>query len=271
MHVVRHATDLAPFRGGILVPTMGALHAGHAALIKQASSHESAREGVVVSIFVNPAQFNDPRDFEKYPKTWDADLALCEQCGATCIFAPEVGDIYPPGVLQAPLILPNVARGKGLEDHYRPGHFDGVYRVVKRLFDLVQPRTAVFGEKDWQQLQLVRAMVTRERFGIDIIGAPTVRETDGLAASSRNKLLSAEARERALGLSRAIEAARPCHNVAHAERAAWRLMVAHGVSPEYAAVRDGATLGPVQSRDTARVLVAGMVAGTRLIDNGTWA
>ena len=270
MHIVHHATDLAPFHGGILVPTMGALHLGHAKLIEQAAAHETGRQSVVVSIFVNPAQFNDPRDFEKYPKTWERDLALCERSGATCIYAPPVEDVYPPGKLQAPIVLPDVARGKGLEDHYRPGHFDGVYRVCRRLFELVQPRAAVFGEKDWQQLQLMRAMVAREGMEIEIVGAPTVREEDGLASSSRNEHLTPETREQALGLSRGIKAAQQERSPAVAERIAWRIMVAHGIEPEYAAVRDATTLGPVRFRETARVLVAGQVGGTRLLDNDAW-
>lgn len=271
MHIVHHATDLAPFHGGLLVPTMGALHEGHAKLIELAARHTAAHKSVVVSIFVNPAQFNDPGDFARYPRTWEHDLDLCKRCGATCIFAPEVGDIYPPGAAQSPIVLPLAARGRGLEDRHRPGHFEGVYRVVRRLFDLVRPRATVFGEKDWQQLQLVRAMVARESLDLEVIGMPTVREADGLALSSRNRHLSPEARTRALGLSRGIEAAQRCSDVVHAERAAWRIMAAHGVTPEYAAVRDGATLGPVRSRENARVLVAGRVGGTRLIDNGAWA
>ncbi len=273
MHIVHYSADLAPFRGCVLVPTMGALHAAHASLIEHATRHNAAEKGVVVSIFVNPAQFNDPNDFSSYPRTFERDQALCERAGATCIYVPTVDDIYPPNSLNAPIKLPAIAIGLGLEDRFRPGHFEGVYRVVRRLFELTHPHAAVFGEKDWQQLLLARALVTREKMMIDIVGSPTVRDPDGLAMSSRNEHLSSETRESALGLSRAIAAACAESDVASAERAAWRTMVDHGVMPEYAAVRNAETLGPVQCdqpRETARVLVAGQVGGTRLLDNGAW-
>ena len=162
-----------------LVPTMGALHAGHLALVDRA--HELADE-VVVSIFVNPTQFGANEDFDRYPRTLDADRELLT--GRAEVFAPTVEDVYPPD--NPPPVISAGPMGEMWEGASRPGHFDGVLTVVNRLFELVQPDVAVFGEKDWQQLALIRTMAAQRHPDIQIVGVPTVRDADGLALSSRN-------------------------------------------------------------------------------------
>jgi pantoate--beta-alanine ligase len=273
MIVLRTVDDVAAWRervGGacVLVPTMGALHAGHAALVKQAAS-----TGVpaIVSIFVNPTQFNDPADFARYPKTLDADVALCGGAGASAVWAPGVRDMYPPGVEISVGDLPAVAKTPGLEDAHRPGHFAGVCQVVRRLFDVVKPRAAVFGEKDWQQLAVVRAMVAMDRAaGVerpDIVPGATVRDPDGLAMSSRNRFLTPEDRVRGLAISRALARAASIADPAAGEAAIRETLASAGIVPEYAVVRDAATLlTPVPGRPVRR-LIAARVGAVRLIDN----
>ena len=180
------------------VPTMGALHKGHASLVKRSV----AENGVtVVSVFVNPTQFNDASDLDKYPRTLEADCELLATCGADYVFAPSVSEVYPEPDTREFSYAPidTVMEGK-----FRPGHFNGVCQVVSKLFDMVQPDTAYFGEKDFQQLAVIRAMVADQQFGIDIVGCPIVREDDGLAMSSRNTRLSAEERENALNISKTL-------------------------------------------------------------------
>ena len=180
------------------VPTMGALHKGHASLVKRSV----AENGVtVVSVFVNPTQFNDASDLDKYPRTLEADCELLATCGADYVFAPSVSEVYPEPDTREFSYAPidTVMEGK-----FRPGHFNGVCQVVSKLFDMVQPDTAYFGEKDFQQLAVIRAMVADHQCGIDIVGCPIVREDDGLAMSSRNTRLSAEERENALNISKAL-------------------------------------------------------------------
>ena len=181
-----------------LVPTMGALHAGHASLVNRAVAENDV---VVVSDFVNPTQFNDQNDLLKYPRTLEADCALLEKCGATLVFAPSVEEVYPePDPRQfsyAP--LDTVMEGK-----YRPGHFNGVCQIVSKLFLMVEPHRAYFGEKDFQQLAIIREMVRKYPFNIQIVGCPIVREEDGLALSSRNARLTAEQRKEALQISKAL-------------------------------------------------------------------
>ena len=173
-----------------LVPTMGALHAGHLALVDRA--HELADE-VVVSIFVNPTQFGAGEDFDRYPRTLEADRELL--AGRAQVFAPAVDDVYPPD--NPPAVISAGPLGAMWEGASRPGHFDGVLTVVNRLFELVRPDVAVFGEKDWQQLALIRAMAAERHPHIQIVGVPTVRDADGLALSSRNRYLSPAERETA--------------------------------------------------------------------------
>jgi pantoate--beta-alanine ligase len=269
MRVLTDAAALAPVARGVFVPTMGALHSGHAALIAHARSIAAGRP-VVVSIFVNPTQFNDRTDFERYPRTLDADLAACERAGADSVFAPTVDVMYPPGVTIAPPPLPDVATKPGLEDAHRPGHFAGVCQVVKRLFDLVTPAAAIFGEKDWQQLAVIRAMVRALNLPIDMIPHETIREPDGLAMSSRNSLLAPNHRRQALALSRALVEASRHTDPAKAERAGRTVLLANRVVPEYFVVRDANTLLPLAPGSPARALVAARVGSVRLIDNAPW-
>jgi pantoate--beta-alanine ligase len=283
MQLVTDPNTLAPLRGGVLVPTMGALHVGHEALIRDAISLRD-RDGlasVIVSVFVNPAQFDEQRDFDAYPRTLDDDAATCEHLGVDAVFAPTVDAVYPGGAagreLQRPLPLPEVVVNKGLEDRYRPGHFEGVYRVCRRLFELVRPAAATFGEKDWQQLKLNEAMSQQEGLGVRVVGTPTVREGPpraGLALSSRNVHLTPADRGAAVSLIQAIRAAQHLGQQgagpAACEDEARRIMFASGARVEYAAVRDAQTCGPVQCERPARVLVAARVGATRLIDNDAW-
>jgi pantoate--beta-alanine ligase len=261
--------------GGVLVPTMGALHEGHAALIRE-GANVAARGGpadCVVSIFVNPTQFNQPSDFARYPRSIEADLELCRSSGATVVFAPEVDAVYPPP--PAPPIgtppLPAVATRPGLEDAFRPGHFSGVCQVVLRLFRLLGPEAAVFGEKDWQQLQVVTAMTREAGLRVAIVPCATVRDADGLAKSSRNRFLSNAEREQALAIPRALEAARARAVPAKAEAAMHAVLAGTALRVEYAVVRDPVSLGPIAPGASAgRALIAAWAGSTRLIDNGAW-
>ncbi len=284
MEIVRGESGLGAARGCVLVPTMGALHEGHRSLIARAAAIGRAeRRAVVVSVFVNPTQFNEKADFERYPRDLDADASLCAGAGATHVFAPAVEVMYPPGRAVRVPTLPAVAVTPGLEDRWRPGHFEGVCQVCLRLFELTGCGAAVFGEKDWQQLQTVRAMVGAEGLALRIEAATTVRERDGLAMSSRNRLLSPNDRSRAAALARALEVAGMRHSVDDAERAGLAVLDAAGLQSEYFAVRDAETLGELSPGRPARALVAARVvrsgatgginpgeAGVRLIDNAQW-
>jgi pantoate--beta-alanine ligase len=273
--LVHHQPDLLAAIGGqrpSFVPTMGALHEGHLALIRRAGQ---CGRPIVVSIFVNPTQFGPGEDFERYPRTLEADCEAAEQAGADVIYAPPVEEVYPPDRTSPVPPLPAVATEPKLEDAHRPGHFAGVCQVVARLFDLVQPRWAVFGEKDYQQLLVIRAMVQHfastepDRWpDLQIIANPTVREPDGLAMSSRNRYLSAAMRERALGLSRALAAAVEPAVPADAERAMQRVLAEHELTVDYAVVRDAESLLPMTTFDRpARALIAARLGEVRLIDN----
>jgi pantoate--beta-alanine ligase len=273
MEIVREAAGLARCARGVFVPTMGALHDGHRALIAHAA--KLARMGepkraVVVSIFVNPTQFNEASDYAAYPRTLEADAGACREAGADVVFAPEEREVYPEGRGAGVVRLPAVATEPRLEDAFRPGHFAGVCQVVKRLFELVRPSAAVFGEKDWQQLAVVRAMVRELAMGIEIVGRPTVRERDGLAMSSRNARLTPNHRRRAAALFRALEEARRYQDAAEAERMGRLVLLANRIVPEYFVVRDAETLGPVREGKAGRALVAARVGGVRLIDNEGW-
>jgi pantoate--beta-alanine ligase len=255
---------------------MGALHEGHAALIRAAAALAKTREmpgGCVVSIFVNPTQFNERSDYERYPRDLDEDLKVCDTAGAACVFAPREEDIYPPGEkLEAPK-LPAVGTEPGLEDAHRPGHFAGVCQVVKRLFEVVKPTAAVFGDKDWQQLQVIRGMVKDQRLPVEVLGAPTIREPDGLAMSSRNRFLPPEAREQALALSRALRQSLGAANPDAAEEVMRLVLTEAEITPEYAVVREASTL--LRPKETGaetqwRALIAARVGAVRLIDNGPW-
>ncbi len=266
----------------MLVPTMGALHEGHASLIRLGVGLARARGlpgGCVVSIFVNPTQFNDRADFTRYPRTLDDDAALCDRAGAAAVFAPTEARVYPDAAAAPVPPLPPVATEPGLEDAHRPGHFAGVCQVVHRLFALVRPALAVFGEKDWQQLQVVRAMVAhaarhdpKDPAGsVEIVPAPTVREAGGLAMSSRNRFLSDDQRTRGLAISRALAAAGGSRTPAEAERAARDVLARARIEADYAVVRDAETLsGPPRDRRPGRCLIAVRVGSVRLIDNMAW-
>ncbi|MFG0313943.1 MAG: 4-phosphopantoate--beta-alanine ligase [Phycisphaerales bacterium] len=274
---VLNTPDLEQTRGCVLVPTMGALHGGHASLI-QAAVRRARIEGVpsAVSIFVNPKQFNDPKDFDTYPDRMDDDLAMCRDAGVDIVFHPSVDTVYPPGEdVTSNVIIPNVASKPGLEDTYRPGHFDGVCKVVSRLFDLCDPSGAVFGEKDWQQLQCVRTMSRLQARDLQIIPAETVREESGLAMSSRNLNLTPEARVQSVAISKALFASSGVQTPELAESLMREILASGGIDPEYAVVRPADTLMPLPDPATnphvpCRALIAAKVGGVRLIDNAPW-
>ena len=274
MQVIHDAAGLPPFHGGMFVPTMGALHEGHFTLVREAAKRRASgasRPPVIVSIFVNPTQFNDPKDLERYPRTLDQDAAGCERAGADVLFAPSADVIYPPGVTIPTPHLPAVASEPKLEDAHRPGHFAGVCQVVNRLFDLVLPSAAFFGEKDWQQFQVIAAMTRRQRRPIQIVPIPTIREPDGLAMSSRNVFLKGEDRARARALSEALRVAAMKRSPTEAENAMAEVLLDRGVEPEYAVVRHAETLLPPglnpSKDDPLRALIAARIGPVRLIDN----
>lgn len=249
--------------------TMGALHEGHLELVRAA--RELADE-VVVSIFVNPLQFGPGEDYETYPRTLDADVALLSRVGVEVVFAPERDEMYPGGVPRVSVTSGEL--GRVLEGVTRPGHFDGVLTVVLKVINLVQPHVAVFGEKDAQQILLVRRMVEDLAVPVHIHGVPIVRDTDGLALSSRNAYLSGDERRAALALSGGLRAGRDAasEGVTPAgvlATARGMLDGAPGVVIDYVALVDPATVEPVpESHDgPALLLVAARVGATRLIDN----
>jgi pantoate--beta-alanine ligase len=261
-----------------LVPTMGALHEGHATLMRIARERAGADGTVVVSIFVNPLQFGPNEDLDRYPRTFDADLELAGAEGVDVVFAPTVAEMYPDGVphegvaSEAVTVQPGPL-GDVLEGASRPGHFRGVLTVVAKLFGLVRPDVAVFGEKDYQQLALIRRMVADLCLGIEIVGAETDREPDGLARSSRNRYLDAEQRRQAVALSRALRAAqdRASYGVPAARWAAMAVIKSEpGVELDYLALTTTG-LGELpdypEAGSQGRILVAARVGTTRLIDN----
>jgi len=275
MRIIEDPADLAlpAYRDCAFVPTMGALHRGHGSLVERAN--QDGRP-VIVSIFVNPTQFGPKEDYARYPRTLDSDCALLEPLGVAGVFVPSVEAIYPRGleaarIEAAALTLPDVATKPGLEDACRPTHFGGVALVVGRLFDLVRPSAAYFGEKDYQQLRLIQDMVAadRARYGdLRIVPCATIRERDGLAMSSRNRYLAADEREAALALSRAMQVAHSAQRVETAERLMRDTLDSFGLATEYAVVRDAETLMPVRGFERpTRALIAAKLGATRLIDN----
>ena len=247
------------------VPTMGALHAGHVALLE-----EGRRRGdeLVLSIFVNPTQFGPHEDLARYPRDLPGDLSKAAGAGTDVAFVPEPIDIYPPG-FQTTIEVHELARG--LDGVFRPGHFAGVATVVAKLFNIVQPDLAIFGQKDFQQLAIVRRLVSDLALGIEIVGLPTVREPDGLAMSSRNAYLSQRERARALSISRALFAARD--RAAAGDRDARSLIEGARAALDvdrldYLELCDAVTLAPLVQLDRPAVLlVAAFIGRTRLIDN----
>ncbi|GHH50018.1 pantothenate synthetase [Lentzea cavernae] len=251
-------------RNVALVPTMGALHAGHRQLIREAKVMQNTV--VVVSIFVNPLQFGPNEDLAKYPRQFESDVDICREERVGIVFAPSAEDMYPEG---AQVTVNPGPLGDELEGAVRPGHFAGVLTVVSKLFNIVQPTYAVFGQKDYQQLQLIHRMARDLNFPLDVVGVPTVREHDGLALSSRNAYLTPEQRHQAVTLSAALTAG--AHVSALGADAV--LKAAHDVlaqSPEveldYLELR-GPDLGPAPENGDARLLLAARVGSTRLIDN----
>jgi pantoate--beta-alanine ligase len=251
-----------------LVPTMGALHEGHLELVRTA--HTRA-ERVVVSVFVNPMQFNRRDDFERYPRVLDEDAASCASAGVDVVYAPPAGAMYPEGFASGVEVA---GVSEPLCGKSRPGHFRGVTTVVTKLFHAVRPDAAVFGEKDWQQLAVIRRMTADLDFGIEIVGVPTVREVDGLALSSRNRLLGAEARTaarcvpRALAAAAAAVAAGDTAAAVIVERATAVIAAEPLARLEYAEIRDPDSLTEVDVVTGPTLLaVAVWVGGVRLIDN----
>ena len=254
-----------------LVPTMGALHAGHASLVRTARAATGGP--VVVSIFVNPMQFGPGEDLDRYPRTLEADLEVCAAEGVDVVFAPAVAQMYPGGFshdsVHDGVTVASGALATILDGRSRPGHFDGVLTVVAKLFGLVRPDVAVFGQKDYQQLTLVRRMVRDLCLAIEIVGAETVREADGLALSSRNRYLDAEQRQVALALSRALRAAqeRAPYGLPAARWAAMSVLRAEPrLELDYLALTSP-DLGEPPETGEGRILVAATVGTTRLIDN----
>jgi pantoate--beta-alanine ligase len=262
MIVARSAEELhAAVSGPItFVPTMGALHEGHASLVRLAAADGNA---VVVSDFVNPTQFGPGEDFEAYPRDLDGDAAIAEAAGADVLWAPAVDEVYPRGfattVDPGPLALELCGAS-------RPGHFVGVATVVTRLFGLVRPARAIFGRKDYQQLVLLQQVVRDLALGIEVVGAPTVREADGLAMSSRNRYLSPEERQRARAVPQALRGVASAYAGGERDAAVLLDVPLPGVEAEYVELR-AADLSPYDPECPAVALIACRVGTTRLIDN----
>jgi len=252
-----------------LVPTMGYLHEGHLSLMREGRRHADV---VASSIFVNPTQFGPREDLGRYPRDFEGDLAKCASAGVEAVFAPEPGAMYPPGY-QTYVEVTEVS--KGLCGDLRPGHFRGVATIVTQLLCLFRPHVALFGEKDYQQLQVIKALNRDLHLGVEILGMPTVREPDGLAMSSRNAYLSAEERQRALSISRGLAAAQALYRsgargaVALVD-AVRREIRAANLREDYVELVDAELLTPVaevRPGQPARLIVAAFCGTTRLIDN----
>lgn len=251
-----------------LVPTMGALHRGHASLVEQSVKDNDI---TVVSVFVNPTQFNDKGDLECYPRTLDADCRLLESLDADCVFAPSVEEVYPEPdtrVFEFPPL------DKVMEGIYRPGHFNGVAQIVSKLFMYIEPTRAYFGEKDFQQLAIIREMVRQLDLNLEIVGCPIVRETDGLALSSRNALLTPRQRNVSLVISKALFTSvdySKSHSLADTKRMVEQAIDStKGLKLEYYEIVDGATLQRVESWDEADYIMGCITVycgKVRLIDN----
>lgn len=260
-----------PSRDRAVVMTMGALHEGHAELVRQGRRLVGADGEVVVTVFVNPTQFGAGEDFDAYPRTLPDDLVVASEAGADVVFAPSAVEVYGDagGFRPDSVTVDPGPMGDILEGAARPGHFRGVLTVVAKLISLTQPRAALFGEKDFQQLTLIRRMVTDLSLPVDVIGVPTVREPDGLAMSSRNRYLSADERAIAAAIPRALDAAEAASvDGPRAAEEAGRAVIAaaSGVELDYLVVTD-LDLGPAPEFGEARLLIAANVGSTRLLDN----
>ena len=256
-----------------IVPTMGALHEGHASLVKRGVAENGA---TVVSVFLNPTQFNDKSDLERYPRTLDADCALLEACGADYVFAPPVEEMYPVEDKRQ-FEFPPVTTV--MEGAHRPGHFNGVCQVVSRLFYIVRPDRAYFGEKDWQQIAVVKAMVRFLKLDVQIVECTTIREADGLAKSSRNTLLSADERAIAPRIYEALQSSREyakTHTLAEThEYVVSTINAVDGLEVEYFSIVDGDTLLDVANWDDSAYVVGCITVycgktPIRLIDHITY-
>jgi len=256
-----------------IVPTMGALHEGHASLVKRSVAENGA---TVVSVFLNPTQFNDKSDLERYPRTLDADCALLEACGADYVFAPLVEEMYPVEDKRQ-FEFPPVTTV--MEGAHRPGHFNGVCQVVSRLFYIVRPDRAYFGEKDWQQIAVVKAMVRFLKLDVQIVECTTIREADGLAKSSRNTLLSADERAIAPRIYEALQSSREyakTHTLAEThEYVVSTINAVDGLEVEYFSIVDGDTLLDVANWDDSAYVVGCITVycgktPIRLIDHITY-
>jgi pantoate--beta-alanine ligase len=276
MQVIHTISDLRAVLAGstrtALVPTMGNLHEGHLALVREAALHGFP---VVATIFVNRLQFLPHEDFDQYPRTLERDCQLLEQAGCDIVFAPSEAELYPEP--QAFKVVPPADIADILEGEFRPGFFTGVCTVVMKLFQCVQPAVAVFGKKDYQQWMVLARMVRQFAMPIEIVGAPTVRASDGLALSSRNGYLSADQRAEAVALSRALHAAAMAikagaTEVGAVEQAQLDALAARGWKPDYVTVRRRTDLLPPTPADLAAklplvALGAARLGSTRLIDN----
>lgn len=252
--------------GVALVPTMGALHAGHMALMQAARAKANT---VLASLFVNPTQFGPNEDFSRYPRTLEADCAMLQANGVNAVYAPAVEDMYPRG-------FNTHIEVRGVSDFlcgpFRPGHFNGVATVVAKLFHQAQPTHAFFGEKDWQQLQVIKQLVRDLDMGVEIVGVPIVREADGLALSSRNRYLSAEERAKAAQIPQTLKALVDALGADEAqnrvkleeERAA---LAGAGFALDYLELADASTCAPTLNINGARLFIAARLGNTRLIDN----
>ncbi|MBQ5742492.1 MAG: pantoate--beta-alanine ligase [Bacteroidaceae bacterium] len=234
-----------------LVPTMGALHAGHASLVERSVKENDV---TVVSIFLNPTQFNDKKDLERYPRTLEADCELLEKCGAQVVFAPSVDEVYPEPDTRVFSYPPTDAV---MEGAFRPGHFNGVCQIVSKLFDYVEPDRAYFGEKDYQQICVIRRMVEDLKMDINIVACPVIREESGLARSSRNTLLSDEERQLAAHIYRVLSESRKkqmsvaeTHDFVVSE-----IDAIEGLKVQYFSIVDGLTLADVSTWDDAESVV----------------
>ncbi len=266
---LRSTLDEDAARRVVYVPTMGALHDGHRSLIKLG---RSLGDVVVVSIFVNPLQFGPGEDYARYPRRLEDDLQVCEADGVDIVFVPSVSDLYPAG---RQVTVDAGALGSVLEGASRPGHFNGMLTVVLKLFNIIRPHVAVLGEKDAQQLACIRRMVTDLNLAIAIVGAPIVREPDGLALSSRNIFLTVSERAVARSLSAALEKAATQSSVPAARAAAHEVLDRAEAEPsfelDYATIVNLSTFAEVPDDHVglATFVVAARVGGTRLIDNTT--
>jgi pantoate--beta-alanine ligase len=250
----------------VLVPTMGALHEGHAALIRCARKLAGRKGSVAVSVFVNPIQFGPKEDFSKYPRSWARDLKICRACGADLVFRPSVEQMYRN---DRSVFVEESSLSRYLCGASRPGHFRGVCTVVAKLFLILRPDIAIFGEKDWQQLAIIRRMVRDLDFPVRIVGHPTVREPDGLAMSSRNAYLTSEERAVAPGIYAALRMAAEAKRAGDILKAGRRMIEQiPGVKIDYLELVDAETIEPTRKfSGPTRLAVAVFLGKARLIDN----